>query len=472
MIGRKEETKALKKILRKRSSSFVAITGRRRVGKTFLIDNFYKDYICFRITGIQNASQETQIINFVTKLAEFTNSKIVITPKNWQEVFLLLKQYLSSLDKRRKRVIFLDELPWIASEKSNFLQILAHLWNDYLSKENHFVLVVCGSASSWLTKNIVNDTGGLHNRLSDIIHLMPFNLAETSEYLHSLNIKLSQQEISKVYMTFGGVPFYLQQIDRGEGSASAIERICFKNDGALKNEYQNLYRALFKNADNHEAVVAALAKKTAGLTRVEIIKSSKIKPGGVYNRTIEDLLHSGFITEFIPYGKKKRGVMYRLNDEFSIFYHRFMKPNRKYTSGMFSQIAASQAYKSWTGYAFENLCFRHINQIKKVMGISAVYTEISSYRSVGNNGTKGFQIDLIIDRKDGIINLCEIKYYSGRFILDKKYALELTERRQRFIEDTKTKKQVFITFISNYGVLENEYSNEIVDTELVLDDLF
>lgn len=472
MVGRDFEISVLSKILKKNKSAFVAITGRRRIGKTFLIDTYFEKQMCFRLTGIQHAQQEEQLHNFSIKLSEFSKTPTLSNPKNWQEAFLHLKVYLKRLDKRSKKVIFIDELPWIVTERSRFLQLLAHLWNDYLSKEKHFILVVCGSASSWLTKNIVNDKGGLHNRLTDIINLKPFNLNETKLFLKSLKINLNHQEISKLYMTFGGVPYYLEQIRKGESASVAIERICFSNKGVLKNEYDNLYKALFTNAHNHEKVVSVLAKKSSGLTRKEIIAQTKITAGGNYNRTMEDLLLSGFISEFIPYGRKKRGVMYRLNDEFSIFYHRFMKLNKKYTKGMWLQIANSQKYKIWTGFAFENMCFRHVNQIKSALGIASVYIETASLTVQGNTKKSGFQIDLILDRNDNTINLCEIKYYNATFTIDKKYAQQLIERKQRFIEQTKTKKQVFNTFISNYGILENQYATQIVDTQIVLNDLF
>ena len=472
MVGRNVEIIKLERLVKKKKSSFLAITGRRRIGKTYLIDTYFKSKMCFRITGIQNASKDEQIVNFTHKIASFSNKNIITKPKNWQEVFMHLKLYLKTLNKRSKKVIFIDELPWIVTERSDFLQILAHFWNDYLSKEKHFILIICGSASSWLTKNIVNDKGGLHNRLTDIINLQPFNLSETKAFFKSLKINLNHQEISKLYMAFGGVPYYLEQIRKGESAAVAIERICFSSSGMLKNEYDNLYKALFKNAHNHEKIIEVLAKKHTGLDRKEIILKSKIKAGGTYSRTIEDLLLSGFITEFIPFGRKKRGVKYRLNDEFSIFYHRFMKTNKKFTKGIWLQIATSQKYKIWTGFAFENLCFRHVDQIKEALGISAVYTETSSFNLKGTAKSKGFQIDLIIDRKDNVINLCEIKYYEASFKIDKKYAINLIERKQRFIEQTKTRKQVFNTFITNYDIQKNQYANEIVDTKIILDDLF
>jgi AAA+ ATPase superfamily predicted ATPase len=471
MVGRRKEQKTLQLIFDKRKSAFVAITGRRRVGKTYLIDDYFKEQIYFRITGIQNASLEEQLANFSNILANYSG---VATnpPKNWQEAFQLFRTYLETLNKKDKKVIFIDELPWMVTPKSNMLQHLAHFWNDYLSKEKHFILIVCGSASSWLTTHVINDIGGLHNRVSDHIHLDPFTLKETKEFLEQKGIRLTHQEIAKIYMTFGGVPFYLEQIRRGENSTVAIERICFSNEGLLKNEYNNLYKALFRNPENHESVVEILAGKSSGLTRKEIIKLSKLNAGGTYDRTMNDLLMSGFITEFTPYGRKKRGVMYRLNDEFSVFYHRFMKANKKYSKGMWTQLSASQSYKIWTGYAFENICLKHTDEIKTALGISAVYTETSSFRIAGTKEEKGFQIDLVLDRKDDVIHLFEIKYYGASFKIDKNYAQNLNERKQLFIEETGTKKQVFTSFITNYGVKENAYSNDVVDSELVLDDFF
>jgi AAA+ ATPase superfamily predicted ATPase len=436
MVGRYSERESLNIIIKKKKSAFLAVTGRRRVGKTYLIDKHFERNMCFRFNGVQDASFVEQINNFTIKLSEYSKTPLISSPKTWQEALFILKNYLKTLDKKKKQVIFIDELPWISTTKSGFLKMLAHLWNDYLSKEKHFILVVCGSENSWLTKHIINDTGGLHNRLTDLIHLQPFSLVETKEFLNSLSVKLNNDEIAKLYMTFGGVPYYLEQIRRGESVAVAIDRICFSNSGVLKNEFDNLYKALFKNANNHESIVKVLAQKLSGLSRKEIIEKSKIKSGGNYNRTIDELVQSGFVSEFIPFGRKKRGVMYRLNDEFSIFYHKFMRTNQKYSNGMWLQLSASQSYKIWLGFAFENLCLKHINEIKKELGISGVYSEVSSYRVVGDKTEKGFHIDLLIDRKDDVIILCEIKYYGSSYKIDKKYAKELQDKRQRFIENS------------------------------------
>ena len=471
MIGRKIERDKITTILASKQSAFLAVTGRRRVGKTFLIDTLLSEYYCFSMTGIQNGKTHAQLVNFAVKLAEYKEEENLAFPPNWQMAFLQLKTYLKTLDKDRKQVIFIDELPWVYTARSGFIQLLAHLWNDYLSKEPHFILVVCGSATSWITKKIINDPGGLHNRVTESIHLHPFTLSETHAFLKSKGLNLSSQEVAKIYMALGGIPFYLEGIKKGESFSAAIERMCFSPTGPLRNEYNNLYEALFNHADLHQAIVTALATRQYGAEHSEILQKTGMKAIGSYHRAIEELILSDFIMENTPFLKKKRGSLYRLVDEYSIFYHRFIEGSSKYTPGMWQQMAESQAYKIWSGYAFETLCHKHIDAIKRSLGIAAVYTEISSLRIPQTPEGKGFQIDLIIDRKDASINLCEIKFHSGPFTIDKAYYQHLLEKRQRFIDFTKTKKQVFLTFITNHGVVQNEYAMEMVDAEVGLEDI-
>lgn len=471
MIGRKKEIARIESLLQSDSSEFLAITGRRRVGKTYLIDTILRDYYCFSLTGIQNANMKTQLVNFATKLAEYSGADLKI-PDNWQIAFLYLKNYLKTLDKNKKQVVFIDELPWIATTKSGFVQFLAHFWNDYLSKEKHFILVICGSATSWISQKIINDVGGLHNRVTENIHLYPFTITETRAFLEEKKLQFSLQDTSKLYMTLGGIPFYLENIRKGESFAQTIERLCFSPTGILYNEYDNLFKALFNNAELHQQIVGILATHHQGMSHQEILnKLDKKQADGSYQRAIEELLVSDFIIETTPFGKKKRGKTYRLIDEFSIFYHRFMKPNRKYTQGIWLQLAESQGFKIWSGLAFETLCHKHIDLIKKALGISSVYTEISGFQMAATPEAEGVQIDLLIDRKDNCINLCEIKFHHLPFSINKDYYQQLLTKKERFKQHSGTKKQVFLTFISNHGLLPNAYANEIVDVSLSLEDL-
>ena len=471
MIGREEQIKTFQLLLDSEKSEFVAVTGRRRVGKTFLIDTVCEKHICFRMTGIQDASLNEQLRNFTSKLVEYSKIILFDAPKDWQTALQHLKAYLQTLPKTKKQVIFIDELPWVNTPKSGFLKMLAHLWNDYLSKESHFMLVICGSATSWITKQVINNKGGFHNRISVNIRLHPFTINETKEFLASKKIKFTDQELVKVYLSMGGIPYYLENIRKGESAMQAIERMCFTETGILKNEYSNLYKALFTNAENHEIIVKTLAVSQGGLTREEILKKSKILPGGPYDRAMEDLILTGFVIEDNNFGNKKRGAIYRLQDEYSVFYHRFIKGNSKNFEGQWSQLSETPQYKIWTGYAFENLCHKHIDKVKSALGIASVYTEMSRINVRATETESGFQIDLIIDRKDNTINLCEIKYYANPFKIDKKYYEELILKKENFKTYTKTKKQVFLTFISNFGIIENEYSREIVDSYISLQDI-
>ena len=472
MIGRKDEIKKIELLLESKRSEFLAVTGRRRVGKTYLIDTLLRPHYCFSMTGIQKGNTAAQLVNFGVKLSEYDGTFDPTTPENWQMAFMQLKAYLKTLDRSKKQVIFIDELPWVYTPRSGFIQLLAHFWNDYLSKESHFILVICGSATSWINKKIINDPGGLHNRVTENIHLYPFTLSETHAFLKEKGLRLTPQEATKTYMALGGIPYYLENLRKGESFAVAIERMCFSPTGLLRNEYNNLYQALFKNADLHQAIVAALAGRQYGMAHNEILQKIGMQATGSYQRAMEELILSDFIVENIPFKKKKRGVLYRLIDEYSIFYHRFIKDNRKYTPGMWQQLAESQVYKVWAGYAFETLCHKQIDAIKRALGISAVYTEISSLRVPGTAENNGFQIDLLIDRKDDSINLCEIKFHSGPFTITKSYYDQLIEKRRRFMEFTGTKKQLFLTFITNHGIVRNAYASEIVDAEVGLEDIF
>lgn len=471
ITGREAQVKTMKALYKLDRSYFVAVTGRRRVGKTYLIDQVYADRICYRITGIQDGSQSEQILNFIQKLAEYSTIPIVSPPANWQQTFILLKKYLQSLSKNKKQVIFIDELPWIATARSGFIQMLAHLWNDYISKEKHFILVICGSATSWINKKIINDKGGFHNRLTHNIKLKPFTLAETKAFLQSKKIKISDNAIAELYMAIGGIPYYLENIKKGESTSAAINRMCFSDTGILRYEYDNLYKALYDNPANHEAIVKALATVRSGLTRTELIKKSKVEAGGPYTRAMEDLLLSGFIIVEVPYGKKKRGAIYRLTDEYSVFYHRFIKGQKKSDDDVWQLISLSQKYKIWAGYAFESLCFKHISQIKKALGISKVYTETASYRYQSKKTKDGFQIDLIIDRKDKAINLCECKFYDDKIIITSAYAKQLNQRKSLFKSTTDTHKSIFTTLISNQPLQKNEHSIDAIDVFIPLGDL-
>jgi AAA+ ATPase superfamily predicted ATPase len=472
IFGRDNEKRRINLLLRSNESEFLAVTGRRRVGKTYLVDQTLGEHYCFTMIGLQHGTMEQQLEIFASQLSRFSQQRKPNKYVSWFEAFEALRNYLETLPKDKKQVIFIDELPWAATPKSKMLTYLGYLWNAYLSKEKHFVLVICGSATSWIVDKVLANRGGLHNRVTKRIHLYPFTLKETKQYLMGRGLRLGDNDIARIYMTLGGIPFYLKEIERGESFPLAIDRLCFRPDGALRNEYRDLYHSLFSNAEAHIEVVTALADKRAGLSRKEILQAVPTLSEGTFQKVVSELEVSNFIRKDIPYGRKKRGTLYRLIDEFSIFFHKFMEMNPTYSPGFFTGIASSPGFKSWAGFAFEVLCHRHVSEIKQALGIAGVYSEVSTLRIPPADGWDGCQIDLLIDRRDDTINLCEIKFRNGAFSIDKEYKKRLAYKRDCFINSTKTTKQVFITMISNQPLVENEYFREIVDATVLLEDLF
>jgi uncharacterized protein len=472
MIGRNEQMLIMNEMLETNKSSFLAVTGRRRVGKTYLIDQVFKGHLCLAVTGIQHGSTSDQISNFLGKVYQKSKKRKKKNPDNWLEVFFILSEYLDTLPKKKKHVIFLDELPWMSTAKSNFVQFLAHFWNDYLSKHKHFILVICGSATSWIQQKIVNDRGGLHNRLTQILHVEPFTLNETKAFLAQKKINLRNDDLLEIYMTMGGIPYYLENIKRGECPTVLIDRMCFGEGGILKYEYDNLFKALFDYPTHHEALITSLSMAQGGMNRDELIKKSKVSEGGSFTRTIQELISSGFVKEERAYGKRKQGSLYRVIDEYVIFYHRFIKnaiPNKK---SVWASLYDSQKYRIWLGYAFENLCMKHIEEIKKLIGIGGIYSDYYSYRHIGNEYEKGFQIDLIIDRNDKSINLCECKFYSKAINISKNQGEELRVKKSLFQSQLKQSKTVFNTFISNRPVHPYPHAVGAIDLVIDINDIF
>lgn len=471
-IGREEEVKTLKEALISNEAEMIAVIGRRRVGKTFLIKETYKNKIVFSITGVQNASLQEQLSNFSYQLNEYNNSHIPLkTPNNWLEAFQILISFLKKKVKNKKPVIFFDELPWLATSRSGFLKGLSFFWNSW-AVDQSIIVVVCGSAASWMIKKVVNHTGGLHNRITRRIFLEPFNLNETELYLKSRKVHFDRYQIVQLYMAMGGIPHYLKEIKSGKSAAQNINSICFAKNGLLRNEFLNLYPSLFSNAENHIALIKVLSQKRMGLTRKEIIELSKVSEGGTIQRTLEELEQSGFISIYPTFGKKKKERLYRLTDEYSLFYLQFIAGRIFQDTEVWEKLSQTPVYKTWSGYAFENICLKHIQNIKKVLGISGIYSEAASFYRKGKDGIKGVQIDLLIDRNDHVINLFEIKFHNAPFVISKDYAKNLRQKIALFKALSKTNKQIFLSIISSFGIVENTHSLGFINHDLTIDDLF
>jgi len=473
-IGRTEEISVLKKALQSHRAELVSVIGRRRIGKTFLVKTIYKDQIIFELTGTQDAPLEEQLLNFSQAFQiYFENASIVKPPTTWQEAFFMLVRYLEKHPpKKEKPVIFFDELPWLATHKSGFLSAFSFFWNSWAVNQQ-IVVVICGSAASWMIQKVVKHTGGLHNRISRRIHLEPFTLAETEQYLRANNhLKLNRYQIVLLYMVMGGIPHYLKEIQVGKSATQNIEDICFSKTGILRDEFSELYAALFDHPDNHIAIVRALAKKRQGMNRTDLIKTAKLPNGGSVTKALEELNQSGFIDILYPFGKKINNKLYRLTDEYSIFYLQFIEKNIREGKNVWKHISQTPEYKIWCGFAFENTCLRHIPQIKHALSIGGLYSVSSSFVKKGTKTEKGAQIDLILDRNDQVINLFEIKFHNKPFVISKSYAENLTNKLHVFEETTKTRKHIFLTMIAAFGITHNEHSLGLVDQILTLEDLF
>lgn len=472
LIGRTEEKRILQKAVDSEQAEMIAVIGRRRVGKTFLIRSFFEENFDFEITGIQAAPQGEQLKNFKLQLDKVSNNTLPIQqPKDWLDAFSLLIQHLESLDKNRQKVVFFDELPWLATNKSGFLRALGYFWNSWADRQN-IIVVICGSAASWMIQKVVNHKGGLHNRITKRIFLKPFNLTETEAFLKSRKVFLDRYQILQIYMAMGGIPHYLAEIENGLSATQNIDQICFSPNGVLNNEFSRLYPALFENSENHIKIIRALAQKNSGLTRQEIIDKAKISDGGGLTKVLEELVASGFISKYFPFGHKKRKLIYRLTDEYSLFYLYFIENKIHEEAHIWQKLSQTQSWKTWSGYAYENICLKHIPLIKKRIGISGIYSESSSFYKAKTKENEGAQIDLVIDRNDHVINLFEIKFYNDEFAITQDYANRLRTKMSVFRTATKTKKQLFYMIITTFGLKKNQHSMGLIVHDLTFNDLF
>jgi AAA+ ATPase superfamily predicted ATPase len=471
IAGRKEEIALLENLLTRNNPEFVAIFGRRRVGKTFLIRQVYKDKIVFECSGLHKKSFSQQLENFWLTLQE-TNPGASPTPppKTWLQAFSQLKIYLNSLSGNEKKVIFLDEIPWFETPRSGFLAALDNFWNQYCSKREDIILVICGSAASWIIKKVINNRGGLHNRITTRIRLMPFNLHETKEYLELNHVNLTLKDISQLYMSVGGIPFYLKDIRPGKSVPQILDDLFFIGQAPLKNEFKNLYASLFKNSDLHEKIVESLANKNKGLTREEIIANAGLKTGGGLTLALQELVECGFIRQINPYLNAKESGIYRLIDEYTHFYFKFLKG--KGPSSSWQQISEKSYFKIWSGYAFENLCLKHIRQIKQALGIHGIVTNEFSWSQSGSLNHEGAQIDLVIDRADNCINIFEMKFHNSTFSITNNDADNIRRKLHLFKENTKTNKNLFFTFLTPFGVKKNKYYLSLNANQLTIEELF
>lgn len=473
LVGRKIEKQILQELFKSSTAELVAIYGRRRVGKTFLVHSVFQNEIVFEFIGSPDGPLKSQLQNFSRELTKASKSRVPLeVPSSWPAAFAMLETWLEQQIQNQKKVVFLDEFPWLDTPRSNFLSAFSYFWNNWGAKQKNLLLVICGSAASWMIKNVVNNKGGLHNRITQSIRLLPFNLSETAAFLKSRSVSLDGYQILQIYMAMGGVPFYLRNVRKGESAAQCIDRTCFTKDGLLRDEFNKLYSSLFDKADHHMKIVNELSKKGKGLTRNEIIVACRLSSGGTTTTILNELEESGFITSYVPFGKAAKDAIYKLTDEYSLFYLKYIANHKSGAMNTWTRLSSTASRKSWSGIAFETICLKHFEQIKKGLGIAAVHTTESVWRYVPGKGMPGAQIDLLIDRNDHSINICEMKYSDAEYAVTKAYADDLKRKKDVFKRETKTKKTVFITMVTTFGVVNNIHSVGNVDNQLTMEALF
>lgn len=454
MIGRKKEQQSLLAMEKSARSEFVAVYGRRRVGKTFLVRETFSDRLAFSHSGVENVGMAEQLRAFRSSLKEY-GWKGAGRIKDWFDAFDALKDVVKS-STAEKKVLFIDELPWMDTPKAKFLPALEFFWNGWASARRDILLVVCGSATSWIISKILKSRGGLHNRVTDQIWLRPFSLAECREYAVELGLQMSDMELAEAYMALGGVPYYWSFLKPGLSLAQNMDSLFFEPDAKLRLEFSQLYASLFKRPEPYIKIVNALGAKQIGLTRDELATSSSLGDSGRLTRYLEELEQCGFVRRYQPFGARKKGFVCQLIDNFTLFHFRFIRENIKHDPKFWTSSYATPLHRTWAGLAFEMLCLQHTDNLKRALGISGVVCGVCAWRSWGDKGD-GAQIDLLIDRDDRVINLCEMKFCEGPFAVDREYDERLRERRAAFLRKTNTRKAVHLTLVTTEGLAETRY---------------
>ena len=464
IIGRELEIEELTRLRDSDSSEFVMVYGRRRVGKTFLIREFFEDKFAFYVTGIAKGSRVEQLMNFTSAIRQYDKrGGLTKPPVNWYEAFEQLKSIISQSVNKRK-VIFIDELPWIVTQKSEFVKALELFWNAWASGRSDILLIVCGSASSWMVKNIVRNHGGLHNRITFKIKLKPFTLHETKLYLESLHIDWSDQMIAECYMILGGIPYYLKMLNAKYSLAQNVDELFFNESALLEDEFDNLFASLFNNSTDYVRIIEALAQKKVGYTREELLAKTKLTDGGGFSRKLEDLEQCGFIRKYRSVGNVRN--VYQLMDFYCLFHETFIKSGPHFDTDRWKNTMNTPQYNTWCGLSFEHLCMTHLAEIKQKLGIQGVSTSTYALHH------KDAQIDMVIERGDNIVNLCEMKYSDEPYYIEKRYADSLRNKRSVLRGLIKKKQSVSIVMVTANGLKQNQYSAELVQNEVQLSDLF
>lgn len=469
IIGRQSEIKDFDRFYTSGKAEFIAVYGRRRVGKTYLINSLYDDQYAFSTTGIIEGTKDEELTAFHTSLKLYGyNGR---RPRTWMAAFDALRQLLDSkIEPGKRLVVFIDELPCLATPRSGLIKALDFFWNSWGCKHKELYLIVCGSATSWIIRNIIDNRGGLHNRITHEKHLYPFTLKETKEFLIQNGFNWPDINVLQAYMTLGGIPYYLGMLNKNLSLTDNIDELFFSQESPMAKEYGRLYKSIFKESEKYEAVIKALSSNKKGYTRKELAEKLKFENNGHFGDILEDLVNCDFIREYNTISKKVRSnnSIYQLVDFYSIFYHTFAAKKQS-DAHFWAHTLNTPSQNNWYGHAFERVAMAHIPQILRALGIDRILTQYCSWRSNDSDG--GAQIDLVISRADNMINICEAKYSASEYSLTKDESMKLLHRMEQFQKETETKKGIFITLITTNGLAKNTWQ-DTVNAVVTMDDLF
>ncbi len=475
VIGRKQEIAELTRRYESGRAEFIAVYGRRRVGKTFLINEVLRDGMVFHHTGLspydrkRKVSLKSQLQNFQFSLIRHGLEGIE-QPKSWIEAFFMLEQLLERLDNGTRQVVFIDELPWMDTARSGFLTALESFWNGWGCNRHNLCLIVCGSATSWMLDNIINNKRGLYGRLTCEIKLSPFTLLECEMFFESRKIDMSRYNIVQAYMILGGIPFYLDCFNPSLSLAQNIDSLFFNTKAKLGDEFERLFNSVFDNATSCMKIIRFLGKHHAGYRREEIARNTGISANGDFTKMLKALIASDFVTKYVPWGSANNEEYYKLSDCFCWFWLHFKEKETVTDQDYWLHHMRESEIASWRGVAFEEVCLQHIQQIKMALQIAGVASHESSLVVGCEDGSDGMQIDLLIDRADDIVNVCEIKYSKSNYAITKSYAEKL-QKRINTLEHKHPDKKFHLTFVSVNPIERNVHS-DIVKAVVTADELF
>ena len=464
IVGREKEQQMLHDYVNSGNAEFIAVYGRRRIGKTFLVKQYFDEQFDFYATGIYDKSKKEQLANFNRQLNKYSGAYYPYVD-DWFEAFTQLQHYLETLRDKRRIVVFLDELPWMDTPRSKFIRALELFWNEWASNQPNVKLIVCGSATTWMTNKLLGDKGGLHNRVTRPIRLRSFTLKETEEYLIKHGFAKDRIQMLESYMVFGGTPFYLSMLNPRLSMTQNVDELFFSETAPLRDEYAFLFRSLFNDALAYRRIVETLAKKAKGMTKREIIEELGVTDNGNLTEILDNLCKCDFIRKYSAFGKKERDMMYQLVDHYCLFYLRYVQHDNSQDQHRWSHTIDNGAKQAWSGYAFEQVCLRHIEQIKQALKIDTILSDVCSWQNAE------VQIDLVIERNDHTINLCEMKYRQEPFSVTKKYYEEMNNRRELFRKATKSTKAIHLTIVTPFGIKDNAQAKDI-QSIVTLDDLY